>query len=151
MRKSCGSNHPPKADGSGAGHPLISHFRRVVVRLARSRAGREGHAPRREGVTAITGRGQRIGRRRTRAAGAGRIESGALSRSEIHRLSLRRGLGILRRLGHVDGLDLGHGDCTLRPAEVDGGRARSRAGGSCGAWQVDGLRGSHWVRPPPVG
>ena len=82
---------------------------------------------------------------------AGRIESGALSRSEIHRLSLRRGLGILRRLGHVDGLDLGHGDCTLRPAEVDGGRARSRAGGSCGAWQVDGLRGSHWVNPPPVG
>ena len=50
---------------------MISHFRRVVVRLARSRAGREGHAPRREGVTAITGRGQRIGRRRTRAVGPG--------------------------------------------------------------------------------
>ena len=54
----------------GAGHPLIAHFRRVVVRLARTRGGREGRTSR-EGVTAITERGQRIGRRRTRAVGPG--------------------------------------------------------------------------------
>jgi hypothetical protein len=71
------SNHPPKADGSREGVPLIARSRRGVVRLARSRAGREGRTPRREGVKAITGRGQRIGRRRTRAVGPGESESGA--------------------------------------------------------------------------
>ena len=50
---------------------MIARSRRGVVRLARSRAGREGRTPRREGVKAITGRGQRIGRRRTRAVGPG--------------------------------------------------------------------------------
>ena len=54
----------------------------------------------------------------------------ALSGSELHRLSLRRGLGILRRLGHVDGLDLGHGDGALISTEVDGSGARCGAGGS---------------------
>jgi hypothetical protein len=58
LRKSCGSNHPPKADGSGAGHPLISYFRRVVVRLARTRRQSGAAHLEGEGVTDITGRGQ---------------------------------------------------------------------------------------------
>jgi hypothetical protein len=61
LRKSCGSNHPPKADGSRGWHPLFRHFAAGVARSPASLGRRAGPHREGEGVTAITGRVQRTG------------------------------------------------------------------------------------------
>ena len=138
------SDHPPKAAGSRGWHPLFRHFaaegRSVAASLGRRAwPHREG-----EGVTAITGRGQRTG-------GQG-IEAGAYFFAVPSFTGCAFGAGLVSVTGWGMWTDWTRGTAWAgsdRPSQTVAGRGVGRR--VCLTPRLMGLRVSAIGEPPPVG